>query len=191
MEADSPHFAPSPGRSLVAGLFALALGSLSPIFDSNQAVQPIRSPSPVYFNITTDPRSVMPGGTARVTVTLQLNNKPKSGADVHLAMVFTPGEDFMLKPDSGTTDASGTFVAIVKVSQKPGYSVIAASSGVFSDQAQVSAIGPAGHPSGVTTTAGRAAFSGVSTVLLILGALAVGLMASLGYLRVRSRRNLA
>ena len=188
MEADSRHFADGPVRSLAAGLFALALGSLGPILDSSQLVQPIRSPSPVYFNVTTDPRSVKPGGTARITVTLQLNNRPKSGADVHLDMVFTPGEDYRLKPDSGTTDASGTFAAIVKVSTMPGYSVIAASSGVFSDQAQVTAIGPAGNPAGVAKNAGRDASSGASAVVPILVAVAAGLVGSLGYLRIRSRR---
>lgn len=167
---------------------ALTLGSLSPIFGSNQLVQPIRSPSPVYFNVTTEPRSVKPGGTARVTVTLQINNQPTSGADVHLAMVFTPGEDFRLKPTSGITDASGTFVAILKVSDRPGYSVIAASSGVFSDQAQVTAIGPAGNAGGNTTSSG-AASGRTSAVLLILVAVALGLVSSLGYLRIRARRS--
>ena len=105
-------------------------------------IVPIKSPASAYFNITVAPRRVKAGDDAAITVTLRLNDQPASAAEVRLAMLFTPGADYRFLPASGLTDAHGVFIATVKTSKKPGESVIAATSGIFSDQGQVLGTGP-------------------------------------------------
>ena len=39
-------------------------------------------------------------------VVLKLNDKPLSGAQVKLSMIFTPGSDYTFTPESGVTDAT-------------------------------------------------------------------------------------
>ena len=104
-------------------------------------VTPIKPPSPVFFNVTVDPHKVEVGTTADIEVTLKLNDKPANGAAVQLAMLFTPGNDYSFTPDNGVTDANGVFNARVRVSKNAGDSIIAATSGVFSDQDHVTGHG--------------------------------------------------
>ena len=178
-----------PPVSAATGAPTGAGGALAPSFDNNhQFVKPIKPPSPVYFNVSTDPKTVKPGGTSTITVTLKLNDKPVSGADVHLAMLFTPGNDYKFTPDSGTTDVDGIFKATVQVSKNPGDSVIAATSGVFSDQDHVTGTGAAKSGNGVTTTNPAATANGGFAPLLIIGVIAIALVSSGFYLNMRSMR---
>jgi hypothetical protein len=165
-------------------------GALAPSFNNNhQFVKPIKPPSPVYFNVTVDPHSVRAGGTATVTVTLKLNDKPVSGADIRLAMLFTPGSDYKFTPESGTTDADGVFKATVRVSKNAGDSVVAATSGVFSDQDHVTGTSNGATPGGSSPVLSRpAAANGGFAPLLVLGVVAVGLVATGVYLNMRSMR---
>lgn len=105
-------------------------------------LDPIKSPAAAYFNVTVAPRRVKAGDDAAITVTLRVDDRPASGAAVRLAMLFTPGADYRFVSASGLTDAQGVFRATLKTSKIPGESVIAATSGVFSDQGQVLGSGP-------------------------------------------------
>ncbi|MFN2463647.1 MAG: hypothetical protein ABR573_07075, partial [Candidatus Dormibacteria bacterium] len=181
----APNQAPGsrgrPGSVLVPG------GVVAPSFDNNHDfVKPIRPPSPVYFNITTDPHKVRAGGRAAVTVVLKLNDKPVPGAEVKLSMLFTPGSDFAFMPESGVTDASGTFKARVTVSKVPGDSIIAATSGVFSDQDHVAGTGADGKIVRSPTLTNPAAQNPGFAPLALIGLLAVGLVGAGFYLNVRS-----
>jgi hypothetical protein len=182
-----PSPSPEPGASPRPKTPTVGIaGALAPSFDNNHDfVKPIKPPSPVYFNVTTDPHSIRAGGTADVVVTLKLNDKPLSGAQVKLAMLFTPGSDYSFAPESGVTDGNGQFKAKVKVSKNPGDSVIAATSGVFSDQDHVSGTGADGKvvkPSSVNP----AAQGGGVIPLVGLGVLAIALVAAGFYLNIRS-----
>ena len=160
---------------------------LAPSFDNNHDfVKPIKPPSPVFFNISTDPHKIRAGESADVVVVLKLNDKPLSGAQVKLSMLFTPGSDYTFTPDSGVTDATGTFKARVKVSKTPGDSVIAATSGVFSDQDHVAGTGADGKTVQAATQANPAAQNPGFAPLAIVGAVAVALVAAGFYLNVRS-----
>jgi len=160
---------------------------LAPSFDNNHDfVKPIKPPSPVFFNVSTSPHQVRAGETADVVVVLKLNDKPLSGAQVKLSMLFTPGPDYTFTPDSGVTDATGTFKARVKVSKAPGDSVIAATSGVFSDQDHVSGTGADGKAVHAATQANPAAQNPGFAPLAILVAVAVALVAAGFYLNIRS-----
>ena len=176
----APGTTPKPGITLPGSLVA-------PSFDNNHDfVKPIKPPSPVFFNISTDPHKVRAGETADVVVVLKLNDKPLSGAQVKLAMLFTPGSDYTFTPDSGVTDATGTFRAKVKVSKTPGDSVIAATSGVFSDQDHVNGTGADGKTVAAATQSNPAAQNPGFAPLAIVGALAIALVAAGFYLNIRS-----
>ncbi|MDQ6746619.1 MAG: hypothetical protein M3010_00730, partial [Candidatus Dormibacteraeota bacterium] len=160
-------------------------GALAPSFDNNHAfVKPIKPPSPVYFNVSVDPHRVKAGETAAVVVTLKLNDKPVKGATVKLAMLFTPGNDYRFTPDSGVTDANGVFNATVQTSKNPGDTIIAATSGVFSDQDHVTGTGIT--PSGAPVQANPASQNGGFAPLMALGVAAVALVAAGFYLNIRS-----
>jgi hypothetical protein len=160
-------------------------GALAPNFDNNHDfVKPIKPPSPVYFNVSADPHKVKAGDTANVVVTLKLNDKPVKGAAVKLSMLFTPGNDYKFSPDSGVTDADGTFTATLQTSKNAGDSIIAATSGVFSDQDHVLGTGDAKAASPTLTN--PAAQNGGFAPLLALGVAAVALVTVGFYLNIRS-----
>ena len=159
----------------------------SPVYDENHRfVKPIQPPSPVSLSITADPHETNAGSVASLLVTLKLNGKPVSGADIKLSMLYSPGSDYEFTPASGTTDANGTFKATVRVSKKPGDSIILAESGVFSDQDHV-----LGKGQGVTGAApglnapNPAAFAG-ALPYVGLGALAVILLGVGALINIRS-----
>lgn len=180
-----PSAAPSAQSRQQPGAPTGIGGALAPSFDNNHTfVKPIKPPSPVYFNVAVDPHSVKAGETASITVTLKLNDKPLKGAEVKLAMLFTPGNDYKFTPDSGVTDADGIFKATVQTSKNPGDTIIAATSGVFSDQDHVMGTGKA--VAGAPTQANPAAQNGGFAPLLALGVAAVALVAAGFYLNVRS-----
>jgi hypothetical protein len=163
-------------------------GALAPSFDnSHQFQKPIKPPSPVYFNVSTNPHRVRGGEAAEVTVTLKLNDKPVSGAEVRLAMLFTPGADYRFTPASGVTDQNGEFKATVRVSKNPGDSVIAATSGVFSDQDHVIGVGPDGRSATAARGPGLPLTGGLAP-LVLLGMAALALVSAGLYLNVRSLR---
>jgi hypothetical protein len=151
---------------------------------ASNPVKPIKPPSPAFFNVTVDPHKVAAGSTAEVVVTLRLNSQPVSGAAVKLDMLFTPGNDYAFAPDSGATDANGTFSARVRVSKNPGDSIIAATSGVFSDQDHVAGTGAANQASAPTPTG--PARGGAFAPLILMGVAAMTLVAAGLYLKVRS-----
>ncbi|MGI8608294.1 MAG: hypothetical protein ACR2MY_03550 [Candidatus Dormibacteria bacterium] len=161
-------------------------GAIAPSFDNNHDfVKPIKPPSAVYFNLTADPHKVKAGESANVTVTLKLNDKPVKGAAVKLSMLFTPGDDYRFTPESGVTDANGVFTASVKTSKNPGDSVLAATSGAFSDQDHVQGTAPDGK----VVRAGQASpppTGGGFAPLLVLGVLSICLVAAGFYLNLRS-----
>ena len=177
---------PSPKATAAAhGGQAVAGAPVAPSFDNNHDfVKPIKPPSPVYFNVTVDPHKVKAGDLANITVTLKLNDKPVKGAAVKLAMLFTPGDDYKFAPDSGVTDDNGVFTATIKTSKNPGDSVVAATSGVFSDQDHVLGTAANGKVASVTQAAPNA--NGGFAPLLLLGLVAVALVAAGFYLNMRS-----
>jgi hypothetical protein len=180
-----PSTAPTARTTQQAGAPTGIGGALAPSFDNNHTfVKPIKPPSPVYFNVSVDPHTLKAGETASITVTLKLNDKPLKGAEVKLAMLFTPGDDYRFSPESGVTDADGVFKATVQTSKNPGDSIIAATSGVFSDQDHVTGTGKA--VAGAPTQANPAAQGGGFAPLLALGVAAVALVAAGFYLNVRS-----
>ncbi|GAC1327603.1 MAG: hypothetical protein NVSMB17_01890 [Candidatus Dormibacteria bacterium] len=170
-----PAAAPPPG------------GVLAPSFNNNHDfVKPIKPPSPVYFNITTDPHKVRAGETADVVVVLKLNDKPLAGAQVKLAMLFTPGPDYSFSPESGVTDATGTFRSRVKVSRISGDSVVGATSGIFTDQDHVQGTGADGKVALEPTLTNPAAHNRGFAPLALVGAFAVALVIAGFYLNMRS-----
>ena len=176
----------APGTSAKPGV-TQAGGSLAPSYDNNHAfVKPIKPPSPVFFNVSTDPHTVRAGETADVVVILKLNDKPLSGAQVKLEMLFTPGSDYTFTPASGVTDATGTFRSKVKVSKTPGDSIIAATSGVFSDQDHVAGTGADGKTVPAATQTNPASQNSGFAPLAIIGVLAVAMVAAGFYLNIRS-----
>jgi hypothetical protein len=137
---------PNPGASATA--------KPAVVFDLNhQFVKPPKPVSPVDLSVSADPKSTEAGGTATVTVTLKLNGKPVSGAQVKLSMLFSPDTDYTFTPDSGATSADGTFKSTMRVSKKPGNNIVLAQSGLFSDQDQV--VGTGKDTTGGATTADR------------------------------------
>lgn len=150
-------------------------------------VTPIKPPSPVFFNVTVDPHKVEVGTTADIEVTLKLNDKPANGAAVKLAMLFTPGNDYAFTPDNGVTDTNGVFKARVKVSKNAGDSIIAATSGVLSDQDHVTATGANGKVAAAPTTSNPARGGGIAS-LVLLGVAAVALGVAGFYVNRRSMR---
>jgi len=129
-------------RLLASAATLLYLGVTAATSPSPNHLDPIKSPAAAYFNVTVAPRRVKAGDDAAITVTLRVDDRPASGAAVRLAMLFTPGADYRFVSASGLTDAQGVFRATLKTSKNPGESVIAATSGVFSDQGQVLGSGP-------------------------------------------------
>lgn len=173
------HLVSQPVLGLALGL-AVSAGS------NNHAVQPIKPPAAALFNVTVDPHRVAAGATADVVVTIKLDSRPVSGAAVQLAMLFTPGKDYLFTPDSGFTDANGTFTATVKVSRNPGDSIIAATSGVLSDQDRVAGTGAPERASAPTAT--TPARAGGLAPLILLGFAALALLAGGFYINLRSKR---
>ncbi|MEA2684080.1 MAG: hypothetical protein QOK05_2408 [Chloroflexota bacterium] len=170
----------APPAGTVAG------APVAPSFDNNHDfVKLIKPPSPVFFNITVDPHKVAAGAEADIVVTLKLNGNPVPGAAVKLAMLFTPGNDYTFTPDSGVTGPDGVFKARVKVSKNAGDSIIAATSGVFSDQDHVAGTGANGQVAVAPTTSNPAQGAGFAP-LILLGVAAVGLVAAGFYLNMRS-----
>jgi hypothetical protein len=186
---------PSSARRLVSWLLVGSALSLAVSTGSNPVVlagaagtasnpvQPIKPPSPAFFNVTVDPHQVAAGSTADVVVTLKLDGRPVSGAAVKLDMLYTPGSDFVFTPDAGRTDANGTFSARVKVSKNPGDSIVVATSGVFSDQDHVAGTGAAAKASAATTT-NLAQGRGLAPLILL--AIAATVLAAGLYLHRRS-----
>jgi len=148
----------------------------SPVYDENHRfVKPIQPPSPVALSLTADPHETSAGSVASLLVTLKLNGKPVSGADIKLSMLYSPDTDYEFTPVSGTTDADGTFKATVRVSKKPGDSIILAESGVFSDQdhvlgkgAGVVATGPSLHAPNPAAFAAAAPYVGLGALAIVL-----------------------
>lgn len=179
--AASPNLAQGPTPTAAA-----PGGAVAPSFDDNQYfVKPIRPPSPVIFNVTVDPHKVAAGSIADIVVTFELNDKPLPGAAVQLAMLFTPGNDYSFTPDNGVTDANGVFNARVRVSKNAGDSIIAATSGVFSDQDHVTGTGERASVASAPTATNPAQGAG-SAPLVLLGVAAAAVVAAGFYLKMRS-----
>jgi hypothetical protein len=180
--------APSPAASSLSG------PRPSPVFDLNhQFVKPPKAASPVDLTIDAEPKKTAAGGTADLTVTLKLNGKPVPGSQIKLSMVFSPGTDYVFTPDSGVTDATGTFKATVRISKTPGNNIVLAQSGIFSDQDEVTGTGSAsgGTPGAGGSGGGSAsnpAALGPIVPLIGLGALAGILVAAGLYINLRSHR---
>jgi hypothetical protein len=165
---------------------AVPSGAVAPSFDDNQYfVKPIKPASPVLFNVTVDPHTVAAGSVADIVVTLKLDDRPRPGAAVQLAMLFTPGRDYTFTPDNGVTDANGVFNARVRVSRNAGDSIIAATSGVFSDQDHVTATGANAQVTTAPTRSNPARGAGFPP-LVVLGVAAVAVAAAGSYARMRS-----
>ena len=180
---------PRPGQSAAP---SAPSNPLVPHYDNNhQFVKPIKLPSPVNLTLDAEPKSVAAGGEATITVTLKLLGKPVDGAPVKLTMITSPSKDFAFVPDSGVTDATGTFQAKVKVSSSPGDNIILAQSGAFSDQDRVVGTGTSGD-AGVGSTDNPAgsslnpAATGPILPLLGLGIVAATLVAGGLFVNFRS-----
>jgi hypothetical protein len=163
-------------------------GAAAPSFDNNHTfVKPPKTDSPVQLNVSADPHEARPGSVVDVVVTLTLNGKPVNGAEIKLSMLASPANDYQFTPETGATDATGTFKAKVKISGKPGENVILAQSGVFSDQDHVTGTGATSPlPVGVQAPAGIA-----GAALFGVGLLAVACVAGALFLQLRSIRLLA
>lgn len=163
-------------------------GAAAPSFDNNHTfVKPPKTNSPVQLTVTADPHEAKPGAMVDIVVTLTLNGKPVNGAEIKLSMLASPANDYQFQPESGATDATGTFKAKVKISGKPGENVILGQSGVFSDQDHVTGTGVTTPlPVGVQAPAGVA-----GAALVGVGLLAVAFVAGALFLQLRSIRLLA
>ena len=132
----------APGAAVPSSRNSAGGQSPSQFIDNNhQFHKPAKSDSPVQLSLSANPHKTKAGGTASLTMTLTLNGKPVSGAEIKLRMLFSPGSDYVFTPATGVTDATGTFKAKVRVSKVSGDSIIQAESGVFSDQDHVQGTG--------------------------------------------------
>jgi hypothetical protein len=157
------------------------------IDNNHQFHKPPKTDSPVQLSLTAASHQLKAGGTSDLTVTLTLNGKPVSGADIKLRMLLTPGNDFKFTPETGTTDATGTFKARVTISKTNGDTVIQAESGIFSDQDHIT--GSGGNVA--LSTVNPAANTGGIVPLVALGVVAL-LLVGLGvWLNLRSGRTAA
>jgi len=175
-----------PGPASPAPTSSAGGHSPSQFIDNNhQFHKPPKTESPVQLSLTAASHQLKAGGSCDLTVLLSLNGKPVSGAEVKLRMLFTPGDDFTFTPETGTTDATGTFRATVTISKTSGDSIIQAESGIFSDQDHI--VGTGGTAP-VLSTVNPAANTGGIVPLMGLGALAL-LLVGLGlWLNLRSGR---
>jgi len=106
--------------------------------------------------------------------------RPAQGVRVTLSIL----RDDWKQIARGVTDADGTFTATLQTSKNAGDSIIAATSGVFSDQDHVLGTGDAKAASPTLTN--PAAQNGGFAPLLALGVAAVALVTVGFYLNIRS-----
>jgi hypothetical protein len=128
--------------------------------------------------LTVASHQIKAGGTSDLMVVLTLNGKPVSGAEVKLRVLFTPGNDFTFTPESGATDATGTFKARVTISKTSGDTVVQAESGIFSDQDHIVGTGgskPLASVVNPANTGGIVPLAGLGVLALLLVAVGVWL----------------
>lgn len=153
------------------------------IDNNHQFHKPPKSDSPVQLTLTANPHKTGAGGTADLSITLTLNGKPVSGAEIKLRMLFSPGSDYLFTPASGITDHDGKFEAKVRISKVNGDSIVQAESGVFSDQDHVLGTGGA-----APLSTSNPANTGGIVPLVALGILALLLLGVGVWLNLRSVR---
>ena len=78
-----------------------------------------------------------PGSTDNFAVTLKAAGQPVSGVPVLMSLLSAPGQDAAVTPESGITDAAGSFHGVLHLSQTAGDHLLLASSGLYSDEATI------------------------------------------------------
>lgn len=98
--------------------------------------------------IYVDKAQANPGSTVDFVVTLTIDGRPVSGAPISMSLVSAPNPDATVAPRSGTTDTSGSFRGLLRLSRKSGDHLLLATSGIYSDEVHVDGQSPSAAAGG-------------------------------------------
>jgi hypothetical protein len=90
-----------------------------------------------HLTISMAHTQLAPGSADNFTVTLTAAGRPVSGVPVLMSILSAPGQDAAVTPESGITDAAGSFHGVLHLSQTAGDHLLLASSGLYSDEATI------------------------------------------------------